>query len=348
MVRALACGLGAVMLAAAAPVHAQDAQPLFQSDELVSLTLNGPLRAIARDKKKDQQQWQPGTLSYSDLQGQAVTLDVELKARGNYRRKECRYPPLRVRFDKDQANGTLFEGQRRLKLVAPCEGSKRYEEYVVEEYLIYRMFNLLGDYSFRVRPLQVRFVDAKGKERESYGFFIEDEKRMAARYKRKVADWDGASFSMMNPEALAMYELFQFLIAGHDWSVIAGPPGSACCHNTKLLTVDESEDDVIPVPYDFDFSGMIDTSYALPPESVPIRRVRQRYYRGRCTSPEILSQTLNRFRDQRAAITQLYSGYERLKPRTRKDAIRYIDDFYETIDDQDKLQRKIVGRCKKL
>ena len=85
------------------------------------------------------------------------------------------------------------------------------------------------------------------------------------------------------PEALALLDVFQYLIGNTDWSAFAGPRGEDCCHN--VVPYVRADGTFVPVAYDFDASGIVNPPHAAPDQRLPIRNVRQRLYRGRCRAP---------------------------------------------------------------
>ena len=95
-------------------------------------------------------------------------------------------------------------------------------------------------------------------------------------------------FEELDQPATALYELFQLLISNHDYSVLKGPEGSYCCHNSVMYTREESAEKRIPIPYDFDMSGFVNANYAAPPSHLPIRLVRTRFYRGLCQPDDVM------------------------------------------------------------
>jgi hypothetical protein len=137
--------------------------------------------------------------------------------------------------------------------------------------------------------------------------------------------------------------VFAFLIGNTDFSPVAGAPDDECCHNYVLFG--NSIDPIVAIPYDFDQSGFVDAPYAAPNEKFRIRSVRQRLYRGRCVNNEYVEASLQRFRDRRDAIYTLVLEQEGLEPRARERMIRYINDFYELIDDPRDVERKIIKKC---
>ena len=329
--------------------HAAELKPLFASDEVMSVVLRAPLTTIRKQRKLNKRDEVQGMLQFKDGSGLEATLEVGVRSRGNYRRKNCRHPPLRLNFKGKPVKGTLFEGQEKLKLVSPCKSGQRYEELIVSEYLVYRTYSILSDYSFRVRPLDVDFIDTEKKKsssRRSFAFLIEDMHDMAARHGKIVPDWERTKSTSLDPVELGIVEVFQFMVGGHDWSVIGGPKGERCCHNARLIVDPGWEVGVIPVPYDFDLTGMVDAPYAFPPEKVPIRSVRQRYFRGRCKGPELWQLAFDRYREKKSAIYDLYRNETRLANKAQRKALKYLDAFYRILENDKKREKAMTNRCR--
>ena len=81
-------------------VFAQEADPLFQSDEILQVTIEGPLTTLIDEKSKED--YLDGFFRYTDADGSPVEFDVKLRARGNFRHANCDYPPVRLNFKKSQ------------------------------------------------------------------------------------------------------------------------------------------------------------------------------------------------------------------------------------------------------
>ncbi len=171
---------------------------------------------------------------------------------------------------------------------------------------------------------------------------------MAKRYGRVVPDWERTEYRRLDAGQMALVDLFQFMIGGHDWSLVAALPGERCCHNSRLLAEKGAHKDtatgVIPVPYDFDMTGIVNAPYAFPPEVLPIKSVRQRYFRGRCMTDELWQSTLDRFRSRRTAINDLFAD-PMVSAKLRKRSLAYLDGFYAILDDPGRRQRLIIDRC---
>jgi hypothetical protein len=311
--------------------------PLFEASEPLALTLSADFGAVAKERGT-QRNDHPGTLSYVASSGDTVTLQVKLRTRGRFRLRTCQYPPLRVDFDKDQLAGTVFAHQNNLKLVGQCRSGRSYANYLLEEYLIYRIYNLLTDMSHRARLLRVTYVDAKQKHEPEtrYAFFLEDDGRMARRNRAEEFKTQGVTQGDTDPTQMGLFAVFQYLIGNTDWSVAAQ-------HNVVVLR--DSTGVFYPVPYDFDWSGVIWPPYATPDPSLGTLTVRQRIYRAECRTAEQLAPLFARFNAQKDAIYALYREQEGLEPKRVKQALDYYDDFYQTINDARATRREFMVTC---
>jgi len=317
--------------------------PLFQGDEILQMTITAPLTTLVRKRPKDD--YLPGVIEYTEADGTAVKLDLEIRTRGHFRHKTCDYPPLLLNLKKKQTDGTIFAQQNKLKLVIHCDESERYEQTVLREYLAYQILNAVTDMSFRARLLRVKYVNSEnnGGGQERYAFLIEHKNRLGARYGLQDLKVDRTTVAAIQPDRLNLTSVFEFLIGNTDFSPVAGAPDDKCCHNYVLFG--NNIDPIIAIPYDFDQSGFVDAPYAVANPVFRIRSVRQRVYRGRCVNNEYVEASLERFRDRRDAIYKLVLGQEGLDSKVRKRLIRYIDDFYELINDPRDVERKIIKKC---
>ena len=321
----------------------QAPDPLFQGDEILHMNITAPLTTLVRERPKDD--YLPGEIQYTEADGTVVKLDLEIRTRGHFRHKTCDYPPLLLNLRKKQTDGTIFDQQNKLKLVIHCKYSDRYEQVVLREYLAYRILNAVTDMSFRVRLLRVKYFNTEGKGggQERYAFLIEHKNRLGARFGLEDLQVDRTTVASIQPDRLNLTSVFAFLIGNTDFSPVAGAPDDECCHNYVLFG--NSIDPIVAIPYDFDQSGFVDAPYAVANEKFRIRSVRQRLYRGRCVNNEYVEASLQRFRDRRDAIYTLVLEQEGLEPRARKRMIRYINDFYELIDDPRDVERRIIKKC---
>jgi len=319
---------------------AVNAAPLFdQSDEL-SLSLTADFDTMFDDKDKAKQY--PGRLSYDDT-GSRKTLDVMLEVRGNFRLETCQVPGLRLVFP-NKTEG-LFAKQKKLKLVTQCRRKGDvYQDYLLQEYATYRAYEVLTENSYQTRLAMVTYTDT-GSRNESwtnYGFFIEDTGRMAKRLgMKRVGDNRVSRNALLGPET-NLFTIYQYFIGNTDFSLLKGEGEEACCHNAKLLN---NGIGFIPVPYDFDLAGVINTRYAAPPVNLGIKRVTQRLYRGFCNNNEYVPATLAHINTNKSAIYAAFMD-ERIREKTRKKMMKFLDSFFALTGDPKKLKQKITGKCR--
>jgi hypothetical protein len=152
---------------------------LFDRDEVLTLNLSGEVRALLKDRSDDMQ-YHSITLSYLTADSVKQSFPIKAKTRGHFRRTQgnCRYPPLLLNFSKGETpENSIFKNQDKLKLVTPCMDDK----YVVYEYLVYKLFNLVSEKSFRARLVNVIYDDNGKESKPQYGILLEEEDEMARR-----------------------------------------------------------------------------------------------------------------------------------------------------------------------
>lgn len=337
-----------VMAASALILHeasAADAvDPLFEEDDLLEVTITAPITTILRERSTED--YEPGTVRITNPDGSVSEFAVGVRARGNFRRETCRYPPAWLNFKKSDVVGTVLENQDKLKLVVHCDRSTLYDQLVLKEYLAYRIFNQLTDHSFRVRLLRVTYVDSETDDPRPprYAFLIEHKNRLAARLGRGTLDITQATVDALDPVQLNLAIVFQYFIGNTDFSPLAAPGDESCCHNFVLFGA--PGEPILPIPYDFDQSGFVGAPYARPHPQFRIRSVRTRLYRGYCDNNDRLPGSLQRFQDERDAIYGLLAGTDGLESSARRRLVAYTDRFYKLIDSPEDVHRRLDGKCR--
>lgn len=333
----LAAGLA---LAAAGKVGAD---PLFEDQSTLKVEITAPLNTLVRERPDEEEM--PGTFSYRAADGTPVSLDIQVRARGNFRYKFCDFPPMTLNFRRSQVEGTLFENQNRLKLVGHCKITRRYEQSVLREYLAYRLLNLMTDKSFRVRLLEVTWVDSEERRGRMVrsAFLIEHRNRLAARIGMEPQEIEFTEVNAVQPDHLNLTSLFQYLIGNVDFSPIAGS-GGECCHNYEMFGT--STDSLVAIPFDFDFSGIVNAPNAIPDTERGVRRVGQRVYRGWCENNGLVGQSISAFQESRETLYAEAAGLEELEPSVRERIADYMDGFYDIVSDPAAVERKIIGHCR--
>jgi len=335
-----------VLVQSAAPgCDAAAERSLFECDTPLEFTLELPMKTLLR--RAEDRPVLDGKLYYTDQRGEQIVFDVQVTTRGHSRLEICKFPPLSVIFEKKQVKGTIFAGQKKLKIVTQCKSGKGYLDFLRHEYGIYKAYNVVADPSFRVRLVSIMFRDAQKKRKDEVhvAFFIESIKEVAARLDMESVKHNKIPPAHLNPANSSIYELFQFLIANTDWSKTKGPGDEECCHNGKVLRTPGTDSGWVVLPYDFDQAGLINVPYAVPHERLPIRRVTQRLFRGRCEFIDHMDATIELFNRERQAIeSALLSGG--VSEDSQTDQAIYVARFYDIVNDPKLRQRHVDGRCR--
>jgi hypothetical protein len=331
-----------VALAVSSPASGAGEKPLFASWDKIRLTIQAPLGAFIRNRQNE------STISGTLTEPGGQALPISLSLRGITRRtaEVCDFPPLRVDFVTPPPPTSLFAGQKKLKLVTHCRNSASFQQYVLLEYAAYRMYNLLTPHSFRAKLADIDYRDEAGKPIVSrVGFFLEDLDDVAHRNGLKESHGpERIPLADLSAPDAARYALFQHMLGNHDWSMRAGPVGKKCCHNAELIGP-LAPGQTIPIPYDFDFSGYVDTPYATPPSELSISDVRERLYRGYCIHNADVMAAARQIRDARPQILAVLTQVPGLEPKAQARAASYLSGFFTDIATDASLGSKVLNRC---
>lgn len=289
----------------------------WDQQEVLELEIETDLPALLAKGDADQ----PATISWQDATGSMQQLTAKVEVRGKTRREICEFPPLKLKFDEAvlQANGwnPAFEN---LKLVTHCINGE--DELVLREYLTYLMLNQLTDKSFRVQLAKVTYRSGANAT-EAYAFVMENNDEMAYRLNGEVLEPGQLQLKAIDAEQYRLLTVFQYMIGNTDWNL-------AKSHNIKLVNTGNAKAPM-PVPYDFDHSGLVNAPYAQPHPTMPIKTVRERFFQWRGQNAEGLDKTLQLFRDKKKTLYSLVNGFEYLSPASRQDILRYLDSFYRSL-----------------
>ena len=341
MRRYLACF--AVLIATPALAQGQatgEAKALFAGDAPLHLIIDAPLKSIARGPR-DPATAHPGTLSDG-----VMTHPVRVAPRGLTRRKHetCDFPPLRVTFDKKPSAPSVFAGQKSLKLVTHCKSASRFQRHTLLEYAAYRLYNVLSPASFRAR---LAYIDYRDNERplvSRIGFFIEDVDDVAKRNGMKEVK-AGARLPLqgIDKAAAGRVALFEYMVSNLDWSMSAGPAGGSCCHNMKPISSTGAAISYIPVPYDFDYSGLVNAPYAVPPDGDG--SVTSRVYRGYCAHNQQALAAAELFRSRMSPMLAALDSVPGLEAGSKRKAASFLNGFFDQIATDQSANDRILKRC---
>lgn len=313
---------------------------LFDVEEPLHLTLKFDIKTFQRTRR--QEKYQDAELINHVNDNFQVTHPVRVKARGNYRRDNCTTPPfwLNIRYSGIEADE--LKEINRIKTVIRCRPSSIFENYILREYLVYRIYNLVTPVSYRIRLIRLEFIDTgrKNNVTEDWAFLIEPDELMAARLDARVVKSDQLSMRTVNREVMDQLALFQYMIGNGDYSVTGR-------HNLKILAlVSPGTTGFAPVPYDFDYTGLVNTCYATPGEGLGITSVRERIFLGPCRTENVHQKVVDSFKPYKDEILDLILNFEYLDEDDRMDMIGYVQTFFHEIESDDFIERKVFCTCR--
>ncbi|MCO6477014.1 MAG: hypothetical protein J5I94_10365 [Phaeodactylibacter sp.] len=311
------------------PVAGLNAQPekslfdhLSENGQVIELVLKTDMDSLINKRRRDD--YQPAELYFTDEDGVTTMWEVGVVPRGNYRRRICAFPPIRLNFSKGQLEERGLKPEYdKMKVVAPClEEEKSGEDYVLKEYLVYKLYNQLTPNSYRVQLAQITYQDTESNydKINHYAILIEETDELAARL-------GGVEFEGMNQpkeafaaEAENLMSVFQYMIGNEDWDLVM-------LRNLKLVRPGDGGK-LIPVPYDFDFSGFVNAPYAVPNSKYGLTNIRQRAFMGIPVEKDLLKKTLKHFRLYRNHLRAVIRSFKLLGFSERMNAVDYLESFY--------------------
>lgn len=314
---------------------------IFDDEEPLNITLKYDITSFIKTKSKGE--YLDAVLQIHYDENQTITKNIRLKARGNFRRGQCIFPPIYLNFKTDPWENSDMEGIKKLKLVTHCSSSKSNEVYLMKEYLAYKIYNVLTDYSFRVRLCHINYIDEgkKGKNYHRYGFIIEPEELLAKRNESIIVEPTIIRKDHVINVDADRVALFQYMIGNTDWRIKAG-------HNTKYIkSLNQFTTRVIPVPYDFDFSGFVNTNYSTPQAWTSIKKVTEREYLGYCREidDDYLS-NITFFVNNMENVFQEIEDFKYLESKDKKTLTKYIQAFYKELNKPERFLVTLKNECR--
>ncbi len=318
-----------------------DGFEFFNDETILEAKIVSDFKFLRKEKYKSA--YQPAFFTVYFANGDSATTEVKIKARGNFRRKHCLFPPFKIKFNKDDFGSSSVAEYNSLKLVTHCRSQPAYTQRLHEEYLIYKMYESLTEFSFKSRMFKINYIDTGSKSDPGwfYGFLIEDIDQLAQRTNSIEIEPKSLHPERTNRYYSTMLPLFQYMIGNTDWSAVY-------FHNVKLLKQnDPTLYAPITIPYDFDYCGLLDAPYAVPPEKLNLSDVTTRLYRGFCRTDEEFQEMFDLFIEHKDEFMDLISSSELLDERTIKDDLYYLNRFFEVIENPKLVAKSIKIECQK-
>lgn len=314
---------------------------LFKSQQILKIHLTFNIDSLLNNRNVDIID-HLGTLTYFEAGGRSTDFRVIVKMRGNFRKNpdNCSFPPLRLGFLTDNSEDRLFRGLEWLKLVTHCQtDSAGFEQFIFQEYLLYKTYNIISPFSFNVRLLDIKYIDSSGSGTiiQSYGFFIERPKQMAYRNGGELVKADVMLYKNLDETSLVKLSLFQYMIRNNDWSV-------PLLHNVKFVKT-TSNSSPISVPYDFDWAGIVSAPYRAGAITVNETNVSDVSYKGICLKRKEIIPFLEFYYSVKNEIFSLYRDFPYLDNAQKERTVQMYDDFYSLINKPVKAKNKFKKTC---
>jgi len=278
------------------------------NEEIMEVKLESDWKLVRKEKSSEDPEYQPALMTFFLPENDSVEVSVRIKPRGLFRRNHCLFPPIWVNFVSEDFSNSSVEQYDKIKLVTHCRDSPSYKQQMIIEYYIYKIYEILTNYSFRTRMIKINYKDTVNKREPgwNYAFFIETLDQVAARNECSWFESQNMHPERLNRDLTTVMDVFQYMIGNTDWSIVVG-------HNVKLLkSLDPTEYFPIGLPYDFDYCGLVNASYAVPPEELDIVSVTDRVYRGFCRTDEEFQKVFDLFIENEEAILNLFQDSELL------------------------------------
>ena len=321
-----------IFLCMGSPLYGQS--PLFDSDEPLDIKLIVDLNRLIEERGEEAKDLDAMVIQ-NEGKANEYSCNLEVGIRGNFRRnpQNCDFPPLKLDFfrKKDPPQGA-FSGQNKVKLVTHCEDS----DHVILEYLVYKLYNLISPHSYKVRLANITYQDAKGNLpiMEEKGFFIEEDKMMAERIGGVGLVADTVYPEQASRKELTTLYMFNFMIGNLDWDITL----------FKNLEVVDMGEEIAPivVPYDFDFSEMVDAPYT----RVFVSNLDRQKLRQICREPEEVEEVWTYFQAKKKEILDLYKRQRDLDPILKRRGIATLKDFYKMTKNLEDVQDRFKEACR--
>ncbi len=308
----------------------------------VSLVLETDVQTLMENKDLDTNKYQPAFLTVWQGSEVALTTNIRVRPRGVTRKSICDFPPLMLKLGKSVLDSLQFRDTDNLKLVSHCKDLPQYRDYVHKEFLIYKLYNEVTDYSYKVKPVEFICRDSKNQfeDIKSKSFVFEPTDVMTQRLNCNYYEDDISTVKNIDKMAYKNFVVFQYMTGNTDWNLTRR-------HNIRMLECSEGTDP-IPVPYDFDYSGLVNAEYAKPHPILPIKSVTERFFQFRGPAEEDFTENYDLFWEKKDNFLSIINNYPHLDQNTKAEMIAYIEGFYNNIASEEIMKVEIMKNRKKI
>ena len=320
------------------PKAEKEVPAFFRSETPLSMTLTTNIKQIRKDKGEDAPyRW--ATLTY-DSAGKPAQMPLKVRTRGIWRLRNCTFPPIRLNFSDKATKHTLFDDLENPKLVSYCKDNDSYEQYILQEFQLYRIYQLLTPVSHRVRLVEARL--RRQRESEEGSRALRDRRRgpepagepqsrenRQGQGRRTIgsrAEGAGPRLHVRVPDRqsrLLLQRPAQHRTARHDGRAHAA-------RRVRLRLRGRGEHEL--------------RRAARPDYGVP--NVRTRKFMGYCEIRDEFPAAVAVLQEKKDAIYALYHDDigKLMKPDVVRETLEYFDDFYKDVRTPNDAKR-LFDRC---
>lgn len=315
---------------------------VFLESDILPIKLSYSIKEVK--KETNDSTYIDSKLDYQLKDGSWQSLAIQLRRRGNYRLKNCYFLPLKMKIKKEDSKNTFFEDHKNFKIVMPCLIQNDNNDNVIKEYLAYKLYEIVSPYHFKTRLLAIDFEEDKGSKTKSFklkGILVEDDKKMAKRLEGKMYERFRHPLSQ-EPLSSIRNAFFQYMIGNTDFS-------QAYQHNIKIVYIDKN---MVPVPYDFDMAGFVNTSYAvvsqIQGESLGMESVTERKFRGFARDIKLYEQVRQEFINNKQILISILDSNASFfeDPKEFSTAKNYILSFFDVLVNDQKFKSEILDQAR--
>ncbi|MEO1715062.1 MAG: CotH kinase family protein, partial [Bacteroidota bacterium] len=207
-----------------------------------------------------------------------------------------------------------------VKMVSPCLWGSEGEQLLHRERLAYELYQQITPYSFQTYSTEIAYhtVSSSSAGAVQPVFFLEPKQDLYARLDvEKVTD---EVVRNVSGNDYGSFVLFQYFIGNTDWNL-------SNRHNLVLVK-DIEKGRAIPIPYDFDQSGLVNAPYAKPYPTMPIEQVTDRMLQWRGKNKEPLLYAIQQFQALKPALIKSLLNNTELKPAVKAEMEQFLKTFF--------------------
>ena len=323
------------------PVFSQDDKlptlfsKLYEAETKPKITITTAYRRLLN--KSNKEEYQDCTLKIeSEGFDQPIELMSRIRSRGNMRKQVCIIPPVKIDFMDEDLIALGLDTVDKLKMVFPCRNRTSDQERLYKELMLYDVYEVINPNSIRARLVDIAFIEEGVVKAEYTGFIVEDELEYAHRMNARIVESGKLRADVLDRESFLKMTFFQYMIANVDWSVVNK-------HNLEMVKLPDVQR-VVPLPYDFDYSGIVGHHYAVPHETLPIKTVQERYFFDYKVKEGEFYAMVDFYNSKKDDILRVCDEATYMKPKTQEASKSFLNSFFKLLEKPNRLKSEIVKR----